>query len=79
MWDDLAHGKGVYVAEHGLVRFVYLVLTDTRNQFELNFKSYFRFFHKDSQKSFVWLIGMKVNGFKTTWKAMGLLKLIYPI
>lgn len=22
VWDDLAHGKGVYVAEQGLVRFV---------------------------------------------------------
>lgn len=24
VWDDLAHGKGVYVAEQGLVRLIYL-------------------------------------------------------
>lgn len=24
VWDDVAHGKGVYVAEDGLVRCVYL-------------------------------------------------------
>lgn len=41
VWDDLAHGKGVYVAEEGLVRFVCSLSYKLHFLFYLSIQYYF--------------------------------------
>lgn len=83
MWDDLAHGKGVYVAEQGLVRFISVSLSLSLLT-TCSFTSICIIqIHCDviinSQLVLLLNAGMRVNGFEITWKDMGLLKLIYLI
>ncbi|KAJ6906574.1 hypothetical protein NC652_024098 [Populus alba x Populus x berolinensis] len=51
VWDDLAHGKGVYVAEQGLVR-LHKFVVDASNQDRNTLKLYLSIHHKE----FAWPI-----------------------
>ena len=73
VWDDLAHGKGVYEAEQGLVRFDYTA------HFLIGSFLIECIFPTLAVNVYVTekLTDMKVNGYKTIPRVMGFLKLTY--